>query len=129
MNNLPDEDTQLTNFLRQHYAIAPPPQPELEDRLMSEIDLLQIESRQRQPSRFWWRYLVGVGIVATGIISGSIYQVLNPPAPSIAEIQQLNLYLEAHADGLVSPDVDIESHDRLFGLDTDLFTDRESEDI
>jgi hypothetical protein len=128
MNNLPDEDPQLTNFLRQHYSIAPLPQPELEDRLMSEIDLLSIESRQRTP-RSWWRYLVGIGIVATGIIGGSIYQVLNPPQSSIAEIQQLNLYLEAHADSLVNPDVDVESHDRLLGLDIDLFNDRESEGI
>jgi hypothetical protein len=128
MNNLPDEDPQLTNFLRQHYSIAPAPLPELEDRLMSEIELLPIESKQRQ-SRSLWRYLAGaIGLAATGIIGGSIYHILHPPEPSIAEIQQLNLYLESHADGLASPDVNVETRDRLFDLDTDLFTISESED-
>ena len=129
MNNLPDEDPQLTNFLRQHHSISPPPLPELEERLMSEIDLLPIESR-RQMSRSWWRYIVGIiGIVATGIVGGSIHQMINPPEPSIAEIQQLNLYLEAHADGLViSPDSDLESHDRILGLDLDIFADSEPEE-
>jgi hypothetical protein len=129
MNNLPDEDPQLTNFLRQHRSIAPPPLPDLEDRVMAEIDLLPIVTKQRS-SRSWWRYIVGgIGIIATVIVGGSIHQIISPPEPSLAEIQQLNLYLEAHArDLVVSPDQTEESHDRLLDSDGDIFADSEPED-
>jgi hypothetical protein len=125
MNNLPDEDPQLTNFLRQYRSIAPPPHAELEDRLMVEIDLLSTEIAQ--DSRSWWRYLAGaIALVATGIVGGSIHQMFSPPDLSVAELQQLNLYLEAHAEGLsVTPDADTENHG---SLDIDLLTDGESED-
>jgi hypothetical protein len=125
MNNLPDEDPQLTNFLRQNRSISPPPLPELEDRLMSEIDRLPIATRQRA-SRSWWRYIAGgIGIVATGIVGGSIQQLISPPEPSIAEIQQLNLFLEAHTrDSIISPDNTLDSPD----LDVDIFADSEPED-
>ncbi len=125
MNNLPDEDPQLTNFLRQHRSIAPPPRSELENRLMAEIDILPIEIEQHP--RSWRRYFASaIAIAATGIIGGSIYQILNPPDLSVAELQQLNLYLEAHADGLsVSPDADPDSHGLL---DVDLLTDSEPEE-
>jgi hypothetical protein len=125
MTNLPDEDPQLTNFLRQNRSISPPPSPELEDRLMSEIDRLPIATRQRV-SKSWWRYIAGgIGIIATGIVGGSIQQIISPPEPSMAEIQQLNLFLEAHArDSIVSPDDTLDSH----VLDVDIFADSEPED-
>jgi hypothetical protein len=120
MNNLPDEDPQLTNFLRQNRSISPPPLPELEDRLMSEIDRLPIATRQRV-SRSWWRYIAGgIGIIATGIVGGSIQQLISPPEPSIAEIQQLNLFLEAYTrDSIVSPDDPLDDR----ALDVDIFAD------
>ncbi|PSB56681.1 hypothetical protein [Chamaesiphon polymorphus] len=125
MNNSPDEDPQLTNFLRQNRSSVPPSLPELEDRLMSEIDRLPIDTRQRV-SRSWWRYIVGgIGIIATGIVGGSIQQIISPPEPSMAEIQQLNLFLEAYArDSIVSTDATLDSPD----LDLDMFDDREPED-
>jgi hypothetical protein len=42
MNKLPDEDDRLANFLRRNHTSAPTEQPELEDRLMSEIDALTL---------------------------------------------------------------------------------------
>ncbi|AFY95498.1 hypothetical protein [Chamaesiphon minutus] len=126
MNNLPDEDPQLTNFLRQNRSISPPSSPELEDRLMSEIDRLPIVTRQQFVTRSWWRYIAGgIGIIATGIVGVSIQQIISPPEPSMAEIQQLNLFLEAHArDSIFSPDANVESPD----LDVNIFADNEPED-
>ena len=128
MNNLPEEDPRLTNFLHQHRSIAPPHSLELEDRLMSEIDRLPVVTTKRV-SRSWWRYIAGgICIIATGIVGGSLQQMIGPPEPSMAEIQQLNLYLEAHTRYLAaSSDAIVESPDRVFDLD-DLFADSESED-
>jgi hypothetical protein len=99
MNNLPDEDANLVNFLRRNRSIVPPGQPELEDRLMLEIDALPTPAQQ-QHGRYWWRYLAGgIGILATGLVGLTTFQILNPPEPSMAEVDGLNLYLEAHILG------------------------------
>lgn len=116
MNNLPDEDLQLTNFLRQHRSIAPPPHSNLEDLLMAEINFPPVETKQHSYSLR--RYLTSaILLIVTRVVGGSIYHVLNPPDLNVAELQQLNLYLEAHTDSLVlSSDSDVESHD-LSNLD------------
>jgi hypothetical protein len=116
MNNLPEEDPKLLNFLRQHRSIAPPPASVLEDRLMSEIDLLpQPKSLIVRP---WRRYIIGgIGLVITGVCGIIAHQIINPSQPSMAELQQLNLYLEAHIH---------DSNDNL-DVDLDLFTDNDSD--
>lgn len=116
MNNLPEEDPKLLNFLRQNRSIAPPPTSVLEDRLMAEIDLLpEPKSGNLQQ---WRRYIIGgISLIATGAIGIITHQILSPPQPSMAELQQLNRYLEAHAvDAIDYLDVDI-----------DLFTDSDSD--
>lgn len=120
MNNLPDENAKLTNFLRQNRSIAPAGQSELEDRLMLEIDALSAEDRQGV-SRSWWRYVVGgIGIIITGIVGLAIFQVVNPPEPSMAELDRLNLYLEANIPELVGDaDLGLGKHEDL-ELDEDL---------
>jgi hypothetical protein len=101
MNNLPDEDPQLTNFLRQHRSIAPSAPPELEDRLLSEIDLLPIAKRSSFLNT-WQRCIVGgIAIIVTGTVGVTIHQFFDPPELSIAELNELNLYLEAHTIGLI----------------------------
>jgi hypothetical protein len=116
MNDLPEEDPKLLNFLRQNRSIAPPPSSVLEDRLMAEIDLLP--DRGSRSSQHWWRYIIsGIALIATGAIGIITYQLFNPPQPSMAELQQLNRYLEAHAhDSIDYLDVDI-----------DLFTDSDGD--
>ncbi len=122
MNNFPDEDTKLTNFLRQNHSIAPPEAPELEDRLMLEIDLL---SAHPQPSLSpaWQRYMIGgIGLIVAGIASVAILQTIDPPEPSIAELDRLNLFLEAHAPNLTNhPELESINHEDLVDLDLDLF--------
>ncbi len=121
MNNLPDEDANLVNFLRRNRSIAPLGQPELEDRLMLGIDALPAQTQQ-QSIRSWWRYLAGgIGIVVTGLIGLTTFQIMNPPEPSIAELDGLNLYLEAHTLGLTSnPATDAGKNEDLSDLDDEL---------
>jgi hypothetical protein len=121
MNNLPDEDTSLTSFLRQNQSIAPPATTNLEDRLMSEIDALPTQTQLRS-SRSWWRYLAGgIGILVTGLIGVTTFQILNPPELSVAELDGLNLYLEAHIlDATGDPTIEIGKYEDLVDLDDEL---------
>jgi hypothetical protein len=122
MNNLPDEDTKLTNFLRQNRSIAQPESPVLEDRLMSAIDLLPSHNPPRL-THTWQRYLMGgIGLIVMGIAGVAVFQVINPPEPSIAELNQLNLFLEAHAPNLTNhSELDPANYEDLVDLDPDLF--------
>ncbi len=121
MNELP-EDPKLISFLHQHRSIAQPEIPELEDRLMSEIDLLPIE-KQRRIYHSWQRYIIGgIGLIVTGAAGVAIFQIINPPEPSIAELNQLNLFLEAHAPNLANhSELDSTNQEDLVDLDPDLF--------
>jgi hypothetical protein len=121
MNNLPDEDVKLTNFLRQHRSIAPPGQPELEDRLMVELDAISTPAQQRR-SPFWWQYLAGgIGILITGTLGIATFQIFNSPEPSMAELDGLNLYLEAHTPGLANDSaIDMGKHEDLTDVDEEL---------
>jgi hypothetical protein len=119
MNNFPDEDPKLLNFLRQNRSIAPLESPNLEDRLMSEIDFIPIKKSKGRHT--WRRYIAGgVGIMATGILGIGIDRLMNPPEPSMAQLQQLNLFLEAHAHNLVDADTSKEDRDNSVDSDADL---------
>jgi hypothetical protein len=121
MNNSSDEDPKLLNFLRQHRSIVPPEPTGSEDRLMAEIDLIPTESRPRIAHN-GWRYLwSGIGIIATGIVGVTMHQLINPPEPSLAELQQLNLYLEAHIHNLNdNSETDVDDPNNLSDLDLDI---------
>jgi hypothetical protein len=140
MNNFSDEDPKLLNFLRQYrwrsrsvhadarQTVTSEPTAS-EDLLMAEIDLLPIEPRS-QVSRHWWRYIVGgIGIIATGIVGVTMHQLLNPSEPSLAELQQLNLYLEAHVHSLNdNPETGVEDRSNLSDLDLDIFSDNDNDE-
>jgi hypothetical protein len=122
MPNSPDEDPRLATFLRQNHSIARPEAIELEDRVMSQIDLL-ITEETANISYTWRRYIIGgIGLIITGIVGTTIFQVLNPPETSIAELNQLNLYLEAHVNDLSGQaEIGTENYKNSADLDTDLF--------
>lgn len=118
MNNSPNEDANLANFLRQNRSIAPPGQPESEDRLMLEIDLISHPAPQHH-RRDRWRYIAGgIGIIATGLLGLTTLQIFNSPEPSMAELDGLNLYLEAHILG--DPALDIGKSEDLTDVDDEL---------
>ncbi len=122
MNNLPDEDAKLIDFLCHNRSIAPPELPELEDRLMLQIDLLPTEKAEKV-SNPWRRYLMGgIGLIIAASVSTTIFQMMNPPEPSIAELNQLNLFLEAYLPDLSNqPELDTGDRENLVELDPDLF--------
>jgi hypothetical protein len=124
-----NEDPQLTDFLRKHRSIAPPESSELEDRLISTIEPLSIE-KKRRISRKWWRYLeMGIGAIVTGIIGATIHNLMNPAPPDIANVQQLDRYLEAHWHRLGSNPVDV-NDDNMAALEAYLLqSDDDIEDI
>jgi hypothetical protein len=136
MNNLSDDDPQLTNFLRQYRSIpssqdspnSPPNSIELENRIMAEIDRLPIEKKALVSSRSWWRILGTIGITATGILGMTIHSIVNSPAPNMdmAELERLDRYLAAHWHG---GDADSKSIDSQENLDAYLFPDDDTEDL
>ncbi len=126
MNNFSDDDPQLTNFLQQHRSIAPPESAKSEDRLIAEIDV-RFEVKQQLVSRLWSRSIWGmIGAIATGIFGATIHYVMNAPAPSLAELDRLDRYLEAHWHGLVADPAKIDNQDNL---DTYLLQDDDTEDL
>jgi hypothetical protein len=129
MNDSADEDRKLLNFLRQHRSILPPEPTESEDRLMSEIDLLPTEPRSRVSWR--WRYLcAGIGMIAAGVAGVTMSQMINPPEPSLAELQQLNLYLEAHAHSLNDNlEQGLEDRSNRSDVDLDILIDNDHDDV
>jgi hypothetical protein len=124
-----NEDPQLSNFLRKHRSIAPPESFELEDTLMLALEPLPVK-KKRRISRKWWRYLeMGIGSIVTGIMGVTIHQVMNPSTPDIANVQQLDRYLEAHWHRLESHPVDI-NNDSMTELEAYLLQcDDDIEDI
>ena len=134
MNNFSDDDPQLTNFLRQ-YRSSPlsdrsanslPDPIGLEDRIMAEIDLLPIDKQRRVLNRWWRPILGGIGIIVTGILGMTIHVIVNPPAPSMAELDRLDRYLASHWHDLDADSNQIDSQDNL---DADLLQDDEVEDM
>jgi hypothetical protein len=124
-----NEDPQLTNFLRKHRSIAPSESSESEDRLMSAIEPLIVKKKRLIP-RKWWRYLeFGISSIVTGIMGVTIHTLMNPAPPDMANIHQLDRYLEAHWHRLGSSTVDI-NDDSMAELDAYLLqSDDDIEDI
>jgi hypothetical protein len=126
MNNLSDEDPQLTNFLRQHRSMAPPDSIELEDRLMAEIELLPTTKTPRI-SRLALRRIIGsLGILTLGTIGITIHYLMNPPEQNVAELHQLDRYLLAHSHSFVAEPGSIDNAD---DLDSFLLQDDDSDNM
>jgi hypothetical protein len=126
MNNLSDDDPQLTNFLKQHRSTAPIETIDLEDRLMSEIDSVATRTKKISSRRLWRGIFSGFGMIATGFVGATIHYVMNPPEPSVSELHQLDRYLVAHSRSFVVESVSIDNSD---DLDAFILQDDDSENI
>ena len=113
-NHLPDEeDPQLTNFLRQHRSIASVAAPELEDSLMSTIED-RSEVKERRMFRLWLKYVSRlVGAIATGFFGAGIHYIMNPPEPTVSQLEKLDRYVEAHWRNVITTPTAIEDRDDL----------------
>lgn len=122
MNNLSDDDPQLTNFLRQYRPLAQPESSNLEARLMSKIDLLPTKTRPQ----IMRRIVGGMCVIATGILGVTIHHVMQPPELSVAELYQLDRYLIYHSPSFVVEPV---ASDRADDLDAFLLQDDDPENL
>jgi hypothetical protein len=78
----------LQKFLQQHRSPAPPPAPDLEDRILAAL------TPQSHPRRRSWRWQVA-GAIAASAIAGLIgYQVWQP-YPTATEFAALESFMEA----------------------------------
>ncbi len=114
MNNFPDEeDPQLASFIKQHRSIAPAAASDLEDRLMSKIETVTARKKHRSTLLLWRRIFSGFGVIATGFIGATIHYLMNPPEPTVSEIDKLDRYLIAHSHSFISEQVAIDNSDDL----------------
>jgi hypothetical protein len=114
MNNFSDEeDRQLTNFLRQHRSIAPSESSDIEARLMSRIEAIDITEKRDSKLKLWGRIFGGFGLVAAGSIGIMMHYLMNPLEPTVSEIDKLDRYLLAHSRSFVSEQGSIDNSEDL----------------
>jgi hypothetical protein len=114
MNNFSDEDDpQLTNFLRQHRSIAPGESSDVEARLMSKIEAIDITKDRDFNLRLWRRIVGGFGLVAAGSFGIMMHYLMNPLEPKLSEIDKLDSYLLAHSQSFVSEQESIDNSENL----------------
>lgn len=83
------EDRPLTDFLRQHRPLPPPPDPQLEMRLFAEIRATQ--ALERTQSGRWKR----TAIAAIALLLGGLTaRQLWVPSPRPAELAELASFVE-----------------------------------
>lgn len=92
MNPPPDDDRPLTEFLKQYRALPPPASPDLEDRLMAEIE--SSPKRSRPAGQVVWLIppAIAAGLVAT--LLG--YRALTPAQLTATEVTTLESFIEAN---------------------------------
>lgn len=100
----PDDDpklTKLTDFLQQHRPPVPPPNPDLEDRILAAVSQTQPE---RSPPRRWVlpRWYVPGAIAASLLVAIAGYQLLQPTNSMIAEQQAIESFIEASWQGALN---------------------------
>jgi len=101
----PDDDSQLTKFLRQHRSAIPPASVTLEEQIMQTIaGSPKAETFSRSRSRVvslsaWKRQVWGTASVAVAasllVVLGG-YRALTPVKPTTAELATLEKFLEAN---------------------------------
>jgi hypothetical protein len=105
MSPRPEEDPQLTHFLKHHRPVAPSASDELEERLMAMVNNtpqavpLGASRRQRHDRRVLW--LLPSAIAAT-LVAVVAPQWFMPQSPSDAQLAELETFIESTWQGTVA---------------------------
>ncbi|NJR49147.1 MAG: hypothetical protein HC780_05830 [Leptolyngbyaceae cyanobacterium CSU_1_3] len=98
MSQLPDDDQEWVEFLRQHRPLPPPAADGLEDRIFSALEAETLSpiaaaqlDRKRRP-----RWLVPSAIAASLVAAFLSHRILTPPQPSPTELALLEDFIETN---------------------------------
>jgi hypothetical protein len=109
-------DQRLSNFLRQYSPTPPPASPDLEDRLLAEIEAIAPTVSLAKPSTQRRRYrpwLLAGGAIAAGLIASiASYRILMPVQPSATEVTNLEAFIETNWNGTL--DNSTSTEDNIF---------------
>ncbi|MEH2057591.1 MAG: hypothetical protein V7K97_15785 [Nostoc sp.] len=93
MTHLPNDDSDLINFLSQHCPEVPPASPDLEQQILQ-----QVKTWPQAPLRNYSRLRLVLPALAAGLVAAAIvgYRALIPPQPSPAELASLETFIESN---------------------------------
>jgi hypothetical protein len=98
MNNFPEEDQNIVNFLQQYRPEIPPTSPNLEQQILQQVTTLPI----RPSHRLSYLWLVPSAIVAGFLTLFIGYPILILNYPRVAETSNLETFMESNWQTVVS---------------------------
>ncbi|NMG09130.1 hypothetical protein [Brasilonema sp. UFV-L1] len=104
MSEFPNDDKDLIHFLRQHRTQIPPASPDLEKRILQDVQASPMQVL-RPSSRLW----LVPGVIAASLVAAVVgYRALAPTQPSAAEVASLETFIESNWQCIinVSPERD-----------------------
>ncbi|PSB25131.1 hypothetical protein [Stenomitos frigidus] len=108
MSQLPNDDHELVDFLKQHRPQTPPADPVLEERLFAAIESQPQQDnvtplRRSQPRvRRSIAWFVPPTLAAGLLVSVIGYRLLMPAKPSATELANLQAFIESNWQGTVN---------------------------
>jgi hypothetical protein len=98
MNNFPEEDQNIVNFLQQYRPEIPPASPNLEQQILQQVKVLPIRPLHRL-SHLW--------LIPSAIIAGFLTLFIGYPAlilnyHRVAETSNLETFMESNWQTVVS---------------------------
>jgi hypothetical protein len=94
VNPPPENDRSLVEFLQQHRALPPPESPDLEDRLMAEVEQHPLRvDRSRPRGQLIWLLPPAIAAALVATLLG--YRTLNPAQLTATEATKLESFIEA----------------------------------
>ena len=92
MTQFPHDDQDLVNFLREHRPPVPPAAPDLEQKILQQMQASVVKP-QRHRVRLW---LVSPLVAASLVAAVVSYRVLVPAKPSAVELATLESFIESN---------------------------------
>jgi hypothetical protein len=102
MSKFSDDDDNLANFIRQYRPEVPPVSPNLENKILQDVEKLHIVSLPPKRQHYRWRKMFILGAIASGLLAVIFgYRALIPATPSPAELASLENFMESNWQGAV----------------------------